>query len=48
MDGAEGIATAAGMGLGALGAAGGLVPGRRRSGGRRAENEQTGTSATGW
>ena len=48
MDGAKGIATAAGMGLVALGAAGGLVSGRRRSGGDRAQDDPTGTSATGW
>ncbi|MFF7986097.1 hypothetical protein ACFZDK_44525 [Streptomyces sp. NPDC007901] len=48
MDGAKGIATAAGMGLVALGAAGGLVSGRRRSGGDRAQEDPAGTSATGW
>ncbi|MEV7978162.1 hypothetical protein [Streptomyces sp. NPDC086519] len=48
VDGAKGIATAAGMGLVALGAAGGLVSGRRRSGAGRAEDGTTETSATGW
>jgi hypothetical protein len=48
MDGAKGIATAAGMGLVALGAAGGLVSGRRGSGADRTQDEPTGTSTTGW
>ncbi|MEU1180072.1 hypothetical protein ABZ464_20915 [Streptomyces sp. NPDC005820] len=47
MDGAKGIATAAGMGLVALGAAGGLVSGRRNAAGRP-EQPTPDHSVTGW
>ncbi|MFB8777586.1 hypothetical protein [Streptomyces broussonetiae] len=47
MDGAKGIATAAGMGLVALGAAGGLVTGRRKAA-DKAGQPAPDASVTGW